>query len=122
MELGQSRVGRGGSTLIAPPRQLVEEQAAGLEAQLHVDDPVGDGLELPDRRAELAALPGIADTALQLALHSAYRRSKDEASFPVAGGLKHDHARPRWAQEILLRDCAGREDELTHRRSVQPHL
>ena len=49
----------------------VQQQAAGLEPQLHVDDPVRDRLERADALPELRARAHVLDAALERALHRA---------------------------------------------------
>ena len=100
----------------------VDEVAAGLEADLHVDDPVRDRLELADRLAELGPLAGVGDAAIELPSHRAEGPGEDRAALPFEGGVEDRGAAAGAVEEGVGGEPAVLEGEFGHRGGPHPEL
>src|SRR4029450_2057617 len=69
VELHHRRFERGHAAFTLAPRASVQQEARGLEPELHVGELRGNELEASDRPPELVSGLGVLDADLELSLH-----------------------------------------------------
>ncbi len=119
VQLGHRRPDRCILAVQSRPGITIDHEAAGFQAELHVDDPIGNRLEPGDRLTELLPRLRVGDARFELPAHRAQNTREDRASLPFESGVEDGRTSTFATKDRVVRDDAVLENQFAHRGGAQ---